>query len=104
VLREKLLESLRQEVPYGLAVEVLALEQQGELTLVDAIIWVEKESHRGIVVGQGGERLKHMSTRARLDLESIFAKRFYLKARVKVKENWSDNAAALRQLGYESPR
>lgn len=103
VLREKLLDCLRQEVPYGLAVEVLALEQRGELTLVDAIIWVEKESQRGIVVGKNGSRLKHMSTEARLELESIFAKRFYLKARVKVKENWSDNAAALRQLGYEAP-
>lgn len=104
VLREKLLESLHQEVPYGLAVEVVALEKRGELMLVDAIIWVEKESHRGIVVGKGGERLKHMSTEARLDLESIFATRFYLKALVKVKDNWSDNAAALRQLGYEAPR
>ena len=104
VLREKLLDSLRQEVPYGLAVEVLALEERDELTLVDAIIWVDKESHRGIVIGKSGERLKYMSTEARLDLESIFAKRFYLKARVKVKENWSDNAAALRQLGYEAPR
>lgn len=104
VIREKLLESLRQEVPYGLAVEVLALEKDNDITFVDAIIWVEKDSQRGIVVGRGGERLKYMSTQARLDLEKIFACRFYLKAHVKVKENWSDNAAALRQLGYEVPR
>ena len=104
VLREKLLDTLRQEVPYGLAVEVLALEEDADLTRVDAIIWVERDSQQGIVVGRRGERLKHMSTEARLDLEKIFERRFYLKARVKVKENWSDNAMALRQLGYEVPR
>ena len=103
VLREKLLESLRQEVPYGLAVEILALEQRKDLLLADAIIWVEKDSHKGIVVGRAGDRLKHISTSARLDLEKMFKTPFYLKAHVKVKENWSDNAAALRQLGYEVP-
>lgn len=104
VFREKLLDTLRDEVPYGLAVEILALEQRDDLTLVDALIWVEKESHRGIVVGRGGAQLKKISTHARSDLEQIFARRFYVKAHVKVKENWSDNARALRQLGYEMPQ
>jgi GTP-binding protein Era len=104
MLREKLLETLREEVPYGLAVEVLALEERGELTYVDAVIWVEKESHQGITVGRGGERLKKVSTDARLDLEKIFDRRFFLKAHVKVKQNWSDNARMLRQLGYEAPQ
>ncbi|MFQ5634537.1 MAG: GTPase Era [Gammaproteobacteria bacterium] len=104
IFREKLLEALRDEVPYGLAVEVLARERRDDLTLVDALIWVEKESHRGIVVGRGGDRLKKISTAARLDLERIFARRFYVKAHVKVRENWSDNAGALRQLGYEIPK
>jgi GTP-binding protein Era len=104
VIREKLLDTLRQEVPYGLAVQILALEEDADITRVDAVIWVEKDSQQGIVVGRRGERLKHMSTEARLDLENIFKRRFYLRARVKVKENWSDNAAALRQLGYEAPR
>ena len=103
IFREKLLSTLRDEVPYGLAVEILALEERDDLTLVDVLIWVEKDSHRGIVVGRGGEQLKKISTQARLDLESIFDRRFYVKAHVKVKENWSDNAAALRQLGYETP-
>lgn len=104
VFREKLLATLRDEVPYGLAVEILALEERDDLTLVDAVIWVEKDSHRGIVVGRGGSQLKKVSTDARLDLERIFARRFYVKAHVKVKENWSDNARALRQLGYEVPQ
>ena len=104
VLREKLLEVLHDEVPYGLAVEVLALEERADLTLVDAVIWVEKASHRGIAVGRGGQRLKQMSTAARIDLENIFGRRFFLKAHVKVKANWSDDARMLRQLGYEVPR
>jgi GTP-binding protein Era len=104
IFREKLLAALRDEVPYGLAVEVLALEEREDLILVDALIWVEKDSHRGIVVGRGGEQLKRISTNARLDLENILERRFYVKAHVKVKENWSDNASALRQLGYETPQ
>jgi len=104
IFREKLLQALRDEVPYGLAVEVLALEEREDLVLVDALIWVEKDSHRGIVVGRGGEQLKRISTNARMDLETIFERRFYVKAHVKVKENWSDNASALRQLGYETPQ
>lgn len=103
VFREKLLSTLREEVPYGLAVEVLALEQRDDMWFVDALIWVEKDSHRGIVVGRGGKRLKKISTDARIDLEAMFKRRFYVKAHVKVKENWSDNARALRQLGYEMP-
>jgi len=101
VLREKMLMLLHEEVPYGLAVEVLELEQRAGLVLVDAVVWVARASHQGIVVGQGGERIKKINTLAREDLEEIFALRFYLTARVKVKENWSDNARALRQLGYE---
>ena len=101
VFREKLLAMLHDEVPYGLAVEVAALEERGDLTLVDAVIWVERESHRGIVIGSVGARLKKVGTDARVELEQLFSRRFYVKAHVKVKENWSDNARALRQLGYE---
>lgn len=101
VLREKMLSLLHQEVPYGLAVEILAIEQRPDLVLVDAVVWVERESHQGIVVGRGGERIKKIGTLARKDLEEIFARRFYLTVRVNVKENWGDNARALRQLGYE---
>jgi GTP-binding protein Era len=104
MLREKLLEALHEEVPYGLAVEILALEDRSDLIMVDAVIWVDKESHRGIVIGRGGERLKGVSTAARLELEEIFGRRFFLKAQVKLKENWSDNTKTLRQLGYEVPQ
>lgn len=104
ILRGRLLEALHEEVPYGLAVEVVVLERRSELAMIDAIIWVEKESHKGIVVGRGGERLKRVNTQARRDLEKVFGEHFYLQVTVKVKENWSDNAKALRQLGYEAPQ
>ncbi len=101
IMREKMLFLLHEEVPYGLAVEVIQIERRPDLILVDIVVWVEPESHQGIVVGRGGEKIKKISTLARQDLEEIFARRFYMTSRVKVKENWSDNARALRQLGYE---
>jgi len=101
VLREKLMESLHNEVPYGLGVEVNVLEDTDEQIKVDAVIWVDRDSHKGIVVGKGGERLKGIGRAARLDLNRTFGRRFHLQTRVKVKSNWADSAQALRQLGYD---
>jgi GTP-binding protein Era len=102
IIREKLLIALRQEVPYGLAVEILALEQKPGVALVDAVIWADRDSHKGIVVGKGGATIKEVGTAARLELESIFGLRFHLETRVKVKSNWADNARVLQQFGFES--
>jgi len=102
-VREKLLENLHAEVPYGIAVEIAAMERRDDLLLAEATIWIEKESHKGIVIGRGGERLKKVGQGARADLEEALALRVHLETRVRVKENWSDNAHALRQLGYEVP-
>jgi GTP-binding protein Era len=102
VIREKLLIALRQEVPYGLAVEILALEQKPGVVLADAVIWADRDSHKGIVVGKGGATIKEVGTAARLELEKIFGLRFYLETHVKVKTNWADNARVLQQFGFES--
>jgi len=102
VIREKLLIALRQEVPYGLAVEILALEEKPGVVLADAVIWADRDSHKGIVVGKGGATIKEVGTAARLELEKIFGLRFYLETHVKVKTNWADNARALQQFGFES--
>ncbi len=101
VLREKLMLSLHDEVPYGLGVEVNVLEDSDDQLKVDATIWVDRESHKGIVVGKGGGRLKGIGRAARLELNEIFGRRFHLQTRVKVKSNWADSAQALRQLGYD---
>jgi GTP-binding protein Era len=101
IIREKLLTELRQEVPYGLAVEIVQLEQKPGRTLVDAVIWASRESHKGIVVGQKGETLKRVGTAARLDMEAQFGTRFHLETRVKVKRDWADSERVLQQFGYE---
>jgi GTP-binding protein Era len=102
VLREKLMESLYQEVPYGLAVEINELgEDEKGLLRIDAIIWVDRESHKGIVVGKGGLSLKKVGQAARLDLEERLGRPMHLETKVKLKRNWADNAQALRQMGYD---
>jgi len=101
ILREKLMHTLRQEVPYGLAVEINEFDQDAEVIGIDAIIWVDRESHKGIVVGKGGQGLKSVGQAARLDMQVAFDKRVRLDTRVKLKKNWSDNAQAIQQFGYD---
>lgn len=102
MIREKLLIALREEVPYGLAVEIVQLEQRPGVVLADAVIWAERDSHRGIVVGRGGETLKAVGTAARLELEALFGSRFHLETHVKVKRDWADSARALQQFGFDA--
>jgi len=101
-VREKLTLELNQEVPYGIAVEVeqLTEEADGQLT-VDAAIWVDREGQKPIVIGARGERLKRVGRAARLALNEMLGRRVHLNLWVKVRENWADNARALRQLGVE---
>jgi GTP-binding protein Era len=102
ILREKLMDVLRQEIPYGLGVEINEIgEDERGLFRIDAIVWVDRESHKGIVVGRGGQVLKKVGRAARLDLEEHLGRALHLETRVKVKRNWSDNAQMLRQMGHE---
>jgi len=101
MIREKLTLELNQEVPYGIAVEVEKLaEEDGQLT-VEAAIWVDREGQKPIVIGARGERLKRVGTSARLALNGLLGRRLHLNLWVKVRENWADNARALRELGLE---
>lgn len=105
LVREQLLLHLRQEVPYGLAVEIEALEQKpGGITVVAAVIWAARESHKGIVIGRGGATLKAVGTAARAELERIFGGRFHLETYVRIKKDWADNERALQQFGFEGGR
>ena len=102
-IREKLTLELNQEVPYGIAVEVEQLSEEGDdgqLT-VDAAIWVDREGQKPIVIGARGERLKRVGRAARLALNELLGRRVHLNLWVKVRENWADNARALRELGVE---
>ena len=101
IIREKLTLELNQEVPYGVAVEVERLAEEDDQLAVDAAIWVDRQGHKPIVIGARGERLKRVGRAARLALNELLARRVHLNLWVKVRENWADNARALRELGVE---
>lgn len=100
IIREKLLRSLGQEVPHAITVEIEQFKHDGELTRISALIWVEREGQKAIVIGTKGEVLKKVGERARLDLERMLERKVFLQLWVKVKEGWSDDERALRSLGY----
>ncbi|MBM3385385.1 MAG: GTPase Era [Betaproteobacteria bacterium] len=100
ILREKLFRMLGEELPYRCEVVIDGFKEQGRLRRIDASIWVERESQKPILVGKGGEKLKRISTAARLDMEKLFGGKVYLGTWVKVKDDWSDDRRLLRQLGY----
>ncbi|HEY2400491.1 MAG TPA: GTPase Era [Steroidobacteraceae bacterium] len=101
MIREKLTLELNQEVPYGVAVEVEQMKDvDGQLT-VDAAIWVDREGQKPIVIGAKGERLKRVGRSARIALNDLLNRRLHLNLWVKVRENWADNARALKHLGLE---
>ncbi|MCC5795549.1 MAG: GTPase Era [Chromatiales bacterium] len=101
VIREKLMLALREELPYGVAVEIQVFEDKPGVGLVDATLWVERDSQKGIVVGRGGETIKAIGSSARRELEALFGKKFHLELKVRVKRNWADSERALQQFGYE---
>jgi GTP-binding protein Era len=101
MLREKLFESLGEELPYRCEVMIDSFKEEGRLRRIEASILVERDSQKAIVLGKGGERLKAMASAARRDLERLFQGKVYLGVWVKVRRAWTDDARVLRQLGYE---
>jgi GTP-binding protein Era len=103
VIREKLTLSLHQEVPYGLTVQIESFESDSARTTISAIIWVERDSQKGIVVGKGGSVLKRVGTAARIEFKKQLGRPVHLELWVKVKDNWADSDKDLMSLGYEMP-
>lgn len=102
LLREKIFEEMEQELPYRCEVVVDSFkEQDNKLRRIEATILVERASHKPIVLGARGERLKRMASAARKDMEKLFGGKVYLGTWVKVRKAWTDDARILRQLGYE---
>jgi GTP-binding protein Era len=101
MLREKLFETLGEELPYRCEVMIESFKEEGRLRRIEATILVERDSQKAIVLGAKGERLKAMATAARKDLERLFEGKVYLGVWVKVRRAWTDDARVLRQLGYE---
>lgn len=100
LLREKLFRLLGEELPYACEVTIEGFREEGRLRRIDATIWVERDSHKPIVLGAGGAMLKRISTEARTDMERMFGGKVFLQAWVKVKRGWSEDPRLLRTLGY----
>ena len=101
IVREKLLLCLDKEIPHGTAVEITRFSERDSGVIdVDATIYCEKASHKGIIIGKQGAMLKKISTMARHDIEKFMGTKVYLETWVKVKENWRDNPAAIQNFGY----
>lgn len=101
IVREKVFRFVGEELPYTSTVLIEKFEQEGALRRIFAAILVERTSHKAMVIGQKGARLKEISTQARLDMEKLFGGPVYLEVWVKVKSGWADNEAGLRAYGYE---
>ena len=101
IVREKLLLCLDKEIPHGTAVEVTKFSQREDGMIdLDATIYCEKNSHKGIIIGKGGAMLKKISTLAREDIERFMGEKVFLQTWVKVKENWRDQVNLLKNFGY----
>jgi len=100
IIREKLLHYLGDEVPHRLTVEIEQFREDPDLIAIHAVIWVERESQKPIVIGRKGERLKKVGQQARQELEAFLGRHVYLDLWVKVKKGWSDDERLLKQLGY----
>jgi len=103
VIREKLTLKLREELPYGINVQIERFAEEDGRIIVNAVIWVERAGQKAIVIGQRGERLKEIGRLARIELADLWQRSVHLELWVKVKENWADNEMALRQFGYDKP-
>jgi len=101
-VREQLTRFLSNELPYAISVEIEKFEEEPGLLRIAAVIWVEKASQKGIVIGKQGERLKETGTRARKSMETLFDCKVHLQLWVKIKEGWADDERALRSLGYHT--
>ena len=101
-VREQLMLRLGDELPYSATVEIEKFEEDGALLRIAAVIWVERESQKPIVIGKGGERMKAISTGARLGMERLFDRKVFLETWCRVREGWSDDEAALGRFGYKT--
>lgn len=101
IVREKLTLRLGDELPYRITVEIEGFEDSPDMARIGAVVWVESQSQKAIVIGKGGSMLKAVGSAARRDIETLLGKRVYLEIWAKVQDDWSDNEAALRRLGYE---
>ena len=100
IIREKVLLYLDDEVPHGVAVEIEHYEERPRLTAISAVIYCERQSHKGIIIGKGGKKLKGIGKAARLEIEALLGTQVFIDIFVKVKERWRDSDIAISNFGY----
>ena len=100
IIREKMLMYLNDELPHGVAVEIEQFEDEGTLVKIGAVIYCEKKSHKGMIIGKQGRKLKGIGKSARQDIEALLGVKVFLQLWVKVKENWRDSDIMLSNFGY----
>lgn len=101
IIREKILTYLEEEVPHGVAVEIETYEETPKITNIGAVIYCERKSHKGIIIGKQGKKLKGIGKSARLEIEALLGTKVFLELWVKVKENWRDSDFAISNFGYK---
>ena len=103
MVREQLLRQTRDEIPYGVAVEVESFEEKPEkdLIVIGAVIHIERDAHKRIVLGKGGSRIRSIGQSARKEIEAFLGSKIYLELFVHVQKNWTDSAGQLRRFGYD---
>ena len=104
IIREKLLQNLDKEVPHGTAVEIEAMKEENGVEHISAVIYCERKTHKGIIIGKNGAMLKKVGASARPEIEALLDCRVFLQLWVKVKEDWRNNPAHIRNFGYSEDR
>jgi GTPase len=100
IIREKIFLNYSEEIPYSSEVTINSFKDEKDILKISAMIYVERDSQKGILIGKGGSSLKKVGTEARQDMESFFGKKVFLETRVKVADNWRKEKLKLRQFGY----
>lgn len=100
MIREKILLHYKQEIPYAVEIEIDSFKEEKNLIRIYAVIFVERESQKGILIGNAGKALKRVGRESRLDMESFFQKKVFLELRVKVKKDWRNNERLIKKFGY----
>ena len=93
---------LNEEVPHGVAIELESYKEEPNITRIGAVIYCEKKSHKGIIIGKEGKKLKGIGKSARIEIEGLLGTKVFLEIWVKVKENWRDSDFALNSFGYNN--
>jgi GTP-binding protein Era len=101
IVREKVFRLTGDEIPYVVAVTIEQFEEDGAMFRIGAVIWIDREGHKPIVLGRGGEHIKRIASEARVDMEKLFDRKVFLQVWVKVKGGWADDSRLIKQFGYE---